>query len=125
MNIALGFGSTEEAFETAEFEAFQHFVHERYKELNLGYFTSEFIAVVEQWVEDRTKGLRAEAKKNDKAEVFPDRYSYYFGTVVSGASDLVLIAKFQHINRRHALSPDGWALMQSKRLFDFSSTEIH
>jgi hypothetical protein len=27
------------------------------------------------------------------------------------------VVKFMHVNRRHALSPDGWALMQSERIF--------
>jgi hypothetical protein len=124
MNVILGFGSTETEFEAAEEAAFIERVTQTYAKQTSGYFTDEFVKAVETWVEDRAKELRAVAKSYEKAETFPDRYSYYYPYIAQSASDIVLIANFQHINRRHALSPDGWALMQNKRLFHVSSVEL-
>lgn len=124
MNLVLGFGSTETAFEAAEETAFIEFVTEQYKARKLSYLTDELVRDVEQWVADRTAHLRAESKKNDTAVDYPDRYSYYSGNVAASASAIVLIANFMHINRRHGMSPDGWALMQNKRLFDVSSLDF-
>lgn len=124
MNMVLGFGSTETAFEASEEAAFIEFVTEQYKARKLSYITDEFVRDVAQWVGGRTARLRAESKKNDSAVDYPTRYSYYSGDVASSASAIVLIANFMHINRRHGMSPDGWALMQNKRLFDISALDF-
>lgn len=117
MNIAIGFGITETEFERAEGEAFVNFVTEAYSKQTCGYFSSEFTKKVRDWVDDRASKYRAAAKANDKSANAPDRYSYYFGDVAESASNLVLVATFMHINRRHALSPDGWALLKNVRTF--------
>lgn len=124
MNIVVGFGTTETEFEAAEEDAFDSFVTKLYRERSPNYFTDELVKEVEAWAKSRTDELRAASKRNDMAADFQNRYSYYFANVISGASDIVLIAKFMHINRRHALSPDGWALMKNKRLFHISSVDI-
>lgn len=124
MNIALGFGSIETEFEASEEKAFCEHVETLFRERGLGYFTHEFVKEIEAWVEERTRTLRAAAKRHDVAADHPDRYGYYYGSIAESASDIVLVAKFQHINRRHGLSPDGWALLQSKRLFHVSSIDI-
>jgi len=58
---------------------------------------------------DSVYELSKEYKKMSRHEA-PERYSYYWVSVLSSASTIVFILKFHHINRDHALSPDGWAL---------------
>lgn len=121
--MIVGFGSTEKAFEEAEREAFESFVRERFNALKLDYFTTEFQKEVEEWVEARAKAYQEQADQYKKADTFPDRYSSYWASVVSSGSHIVAILSFHHINRRHAWSPDGWALLQSKRVFHMDTWE--
>ncbi len=88
MNIAIGFGSTEEQAEQS--------IKNDLAEIGLE-------ATKEKW--------NKQADINDKLpkEEAPERYTrfwYYDNTI-----------KYHHINRRHALSPDGWALLQTEEPF--------
>lgn len=115
MGMIIGFGSTEKEFEDS--------VEKAIREYALGVFKGDeqFVSdatakYVHQWVEHRAKQLRMEADEFKIASEYPDRYSYYFSYVLHDASRIVLVLKFTHINRRHAMSPDGWGAMWTERL---------
>lgn len=129
MSFVLGFGSTEEAFEKTEQEAFKGFVESAYVERGLEYFTDEFVGDVARWINRRSADFQRQAKANDSKVIGsddppPSRYGYYHAHVVADASYIVAILKFSHINRRHALSPDGWAFLQTERLVSISSVDL-
>jgi len=37
--------------------------------------------------------------------------------ILSDAVNLCIVFKFSHTNRKHPLSPDGWALLQTKKAY--------
>lgn len=75
------------------------------------------------WMNSLSHGSRSLGDEYKHAEKYPDRYTYYFASVVSDASHLVFIITFHHINRRHALSPDGWGMMRTERVFYVGTKE--
>ena len=115
MAFAIGFGSTEQSVEENEIEAIREFCVEEYHRLDLNLIDTEFAKHIEQWVDARGKESRAVAERYKDAETYPNRYSSFYPTVLHDASNLVVILRFAHYNRRHALSPDGWALMTRDR----------
>ena len=119
MTIVLGFGSTEKDFERQEFAFVDEFIKEKVKIVSF----SEF-CFSKNFYKDLCKALKARKEHYDKLDKeyhdsteYPNRYSTYYFYVVYDVSDLCVIFKFHHINRRHALSPDGWALLQTKDIF--------
>lgn len=114
MGIVLGFGSTEKGFEEAEISDFRAFCEAEYHRQNCEYVTDELAAACEKWLDARAADYRRDADKFRKAEDYPGRYSYFWPTVLHDASHIVAIFRFSHINRRHALSSDGWAMMQTE-----------
>jgi len=124
MNIAIGFGSTEKSFEDAEEQAFREYAMTEFKAQGLNYFTKDFFQTLNKWLQDRTSSLKEAANVHDKEDSPPPRYSYYRAYLIDDANYMIAVAKFMHINRRHALSPDGWGLMQTERLFKVALSEI-
>ena len=116
MNFVIGFGKTETDFERQEIEAFEEYARSRFVGRGEGYITSQYVEDVNVWMDERAKACRDQASKHDKAADPPSRYSYYYPHIASSASAIVAIFKFSHINRRHAMSPDGWALMLNERV---------
>jgi RNase adaptor protein for sRNA GlmZ degradation len=68
----------------------------------------------------RSEQLKRVAEIYKTATKHPDRYSTLWFSVLHDASNVVVIFRFQHINRRHPMSPDGWASMTSKYVHHFS-----
>lgn len=124
MNIVIGFGSTEQAFEEGERKAFEGYVAQRFNELGCDYITEELARDVEVWLDARAAEFKARGDEYKTAADYPERYTYYWVSLIRSASTLVAKFSFHHINRRHALSPDGWALMVNKRLFDVDATDL-
>lgn len=122
--FALGFGSIEQDFEASEEAAIREFVTDRFNALGLDYITPEFAKEVRAWVQKRADGLHADADRYKTAATFPDRYSHYWPTVIDDASHIVVILSMHHVNRRHAMSPDGWALLQREPVFVIKSYRI-
>ncbi len=117
MNITIGFGSIERQFEEDEEAAIRAHCKDVFgKQLDPHYLTEDSVDNVRDFVAKRSKALRREADENKTAADYPDRYSYYWPVVLSDASRVVVILRCSHINRRHAMSPDGWAMMQTERL---------
>lgn len=124
MALVLGFGSTEEAFEKAEEAAIRAFSERYYTKLGLGYFDDKFVKALRAWLKRRTATLDELYEANRTAANPPARYSTYWTDVAQSASNVVVIMKIHHINRRHAMSPDGWALLKTKRLVLIESPEL-
>ena len=124
MNIALGFGSTETAFEESEIAAFKHHLEEKYPGWGRSHITDAFVEYMERWLAARAKGYQDKSDEFRKAAEFPDRYSYYHSHIAHSASCIVAIFMFTHINRRHALSPDGWATLQTQQTYHAFSYDL-
>lgn len=116
MNFVLGFGDTEKRHEANLEEAIRLHVVEQYALRDDQYFTDAFAKEVEAWVKDMAAKGQAAADEYKEAEKFPDRYSRFWVSVLHDTSHIVCILSIHHINRRHAMSPDGWAMMQTERL---------
>lgn len=112
----LGFGSIEKEFENAEERAFIEFCDEAKSDADR-YVTDELVASVTDFIKKRELELDKKYRAYRSAEHFPDRYSTFHSRIANTASDIVVIVNFMHINRKHSLSPDGWAAMTSKRIF--------
>ena len=98
-------------------------VTKRYSATDLVYFTEQFSKDIKEWVGALSSESQRIGKVYKEVETFPDRYSYFWVSVVSNASHIVFIVKWHHINRRHAFSADGWALMTSERVFYVGTQE--
>jgi hypothetical protein len=122
--MIIGFGSTEERFENNLEREFVNYVTEHYQQAGLDYFTDEFCESIQAWVTAKAKESQEIADPYKDSAVYPDRYTRYWVSTVSNASYIVFIISFHHINRRHAFSPDGWAMMQSERVFYVKSMDI-
>jgi hypothetical protein len=122
--MIIGFGSTEQKVEENLEREFLEYATQSYRACGDAYFTDEFRSEVAVWAEAQSRKSRETADSYKDAEKFPDRYSYYWLRVVGDASSIVFIVKFSHINRRHALSPDGWAMMQSEKLIHLNGLDI-
>ena len=116
MSMAVGFGSTEQEFEDAEIYAFKEHCRAEYLRRGLSYIDDEMAEAVEEWVRERAMRHRERYDGYRNSDEFPPRYSSYYVSVLNDASHIVAIYRFSHINRRHALSPDGWAMMNTERV---------
>ncbi len=127
MNIVLGFGSTETAFEEQERQFIADFLEEnkhKHEDLTDWFiFPDELVERLEIMLKARTDEYKRLDKEYRTAESFPDRYSYYYYTILHDLHDIVVLPKFCHTNRRHALSPDGWAAMWTEPTFHFKSND--
>jgi hypothetical protein len=126
MNFTLGFGSNEEAFEEKERRFVEDYLNEhktKQDDYDWYVFSEECIEGLKKALKERTdeyKRLDAEYKT---ATEYPDRYSYYYFTVLHDCNCVAVLFKFMHTNRKHALSPDGWALLKTEPVFAFKAND--
>lgn len=119
MNIILGFGSTEERFEQEEFDFCEKFITEKsnnFTDNSNFIFTDEIVDELKIALGERKRELDVLREKYRESPEYPDRYSTYYFNIVNDIHDLCVVFKFSHINRRHAMSPDGWALLGTKKV---------
>jgi len=122
MNIILGFGKTERNFEQQEFSFVEEFIKEKVKEF-VGdkykfKFSDDFVKELNEKLKERKEHYDKLRDEYETATEYPDRYTTYHFTVLTDTySSLCVVFRFSHINRKHALSPDGWALMETKRVY--------
>jgi hypothetical protein len=122
MNVILGFGKTEEDFENQEFEFVENFIRERADnfvgdkyDFN---FDDELIKELTDKLKERKEHYDKLRDKYKEATEYPDRYTtYYFSVLTDKFANLCVVFHFSHINRRHALSPDGWAMIGVKKVY--------
>jgi hypothetical protein len=117
MNIILGFGVTEQRFEDNLESKVRSHVFEKYSSRSDSYYTEAFVKEIRDWADALSKDSIATGEKFKNAIDHPDRYTYFWCTTISDPSHIVFILKFHHVNRRHAMSADGWGLMTSERVF--------
>lgn len=116
MGFMIGFGSTEQAFEEGEEAAIRSFAIQKYAEFGCSCVTDDLISAVSEFCDARSAELRETASSYKEAAEYPTRYSSYYHRTIGGASDVVVILRVMHTNRRHAMSPDGWAAMTTTKL---------
>lgn len=123
MAFVLGFGQTEIDYQKDLQEEFRGYVEREFAACPEDYFDSEFTKRISKWAEHQATDSRIQADRYRKAANFPDRYSSYYVNVLGDANHIVFIVRFTHINRRHGLSPDGWASFQTKACFFVDASE--
>jgi len=121
MDIALGFGKTETDFEEQEIKFVEDFLAENFltssKASSDFLFDNVLIKKLDKKLSKRAAYYRVLSEKYKTAIVYPDRYSTYYFDILSDAVNLCIVFKFSHTNRKHPLSPDGWALLQTKKAY--------
>ena len=126
MNIVLGFGSTETDFEEQERQFVEDYLEEnkiKNTECDWHNFSDECIEGLEKALKERDEEYKRLDKEYKTAEKYPNRYSFYYYTILHDANYVSVIFKFCHTNRQHALSPDGWAAMWTERCWHFSANK--
>lgn len=123
--MIIGFGSTEKEYEKKLEEKFISYVKSLYNPSDDNIFTDEFINEIQKWSNLESISSREEADRYKNSSDYPDRYSSYYCYVLGDCNYIVFIIDFSHINRRHAFSPDGWAMLQNKRAFAISVQECY
>jgi len=118
MSFILGFGSTEKDFEKKLESKITEHVLAEFEKTDKLYFRDSFVDKINGWIEALSEESRKEAESCKKAIDYPDRYSSFYSNIIANASYIVFIIGFHHINRRHAMSPDGWALMTNEITFN-------
>jgi hypothetical protein len=120
MNILVGFGKTETDFEQRECDFVEDFLRERTASTDYNMNTDEVVAGLKAALGERAEEFKNKDDAYKTAPNYPERYSYYWYRVVHDIHDLCVIFDFHHINRRHALSKDGWALWPNRRVYHFT-----
>jgi len=117
MNFIIGFGSTEKNLEDAIEREITEWIFDLYSSSDDKYFTDDLAKSVHNHIDKIAIESREESEKHKDATDYPSRYSSFYHTVLHDCNYMAIILRFSHINRRHAMSPDGWAMMQNQRVF--------
>jgi len=111
--MIIGFGKSE--IETASRIIGECIDFAKNKDVELG--------IAAKRIQEKYAEAEKEYKKMSKEDA-PERYSYFYFNHHKIYDGLEYISfKFHHINRRHALSPDGWALFVTKWMLEASDDE--
>jgi len=121
--MIIGFGSSEKEVEENIEKMFLAKVAELYSTTTEGYFTDELIASVKKWADSLAVESGKIADGYKEATEYPSRYSRFWAYVLGDCNHICLIVSFHHINRRHNFSPDGWAMLQSKCIYEIDTWE--
>jgi len=114
--MILGFGKTEVEREQQIANEITAKFCEMYDKSKCTYFTDALVKDFRKWLEKYTEKFHQQAniyKKLSTNEV-PQRYSYFWTWITNDATSAYIRLKFHHINRQHALSPDGWGMWERK-----------
>jgi len=122
--MVIGFGSTEENVEKEVTELIRSEIKKTVDLLTPDYFDTETIKRVTKSVEFLAKRSREISDSYETDPNYPERYSSFYAYIVADCNYVVAILKFHHINRRHAFSPDGWALLSTKKTVSFSHQDF-
>lgn len=121
--MRIGFGQTEIDNETKELKEVFKIIEPLVEKREFGYFDSKLIEIIKNAVKKRQNEIRDITKKYDEQdrEIAPSRYYYYWASCITSASQIIIAFSFHHINRNHAFSPDGWALLQRKIMLEIET----
>jgi hypothetical protein len=117
MSFVIGFGDVEKRYEENLESKIRDYVAEQYSERGDCYFADDFTKEIGKWANGLAMESQEIGEQYKKSETYPDHYSYFWCNTLGDASHIVFIISIHHINRRHGLSPDGWALMKTERVF--------
>lgn len=109
MGFVLGFGSTEDGHEKNEGEVLKEAIKEQFPAPE--FISDEMALFAENFLKERSLKAKEKAEFYKTAPEFPDRYSTFWFSVLHNANYIVAIYNFMHYNRRHPMSPDGWACL--------------
>lgn len=121
--MIIGFGKTETDIENSFEKAFIDEAKRLYMGQENNAFSDDMIAAIKTWADRASKESQEMADSFKDAAEYPDRYTRFWCYVLGDCNHICLIVSFHHINRRHAFSPDGWAMLQSKRIFEIDYWE--
>lgn len=124
MPIVLGFGYIETKYEVNIESEIRQVVQRTFHQTTDGFFSDECVETIRCEARRLAEESRAQYDRKHKAADPPDRYSSFSSSITSDASNIVAILRFFHVNRRHALSPDGVASLQTMRLVHVDSLEL-
>lgn len=122
--MIIGFGTTEKQYEEATFKIFEEIILDCISEDEKYGFSDKLISLVKQKIKFTDEEGRLKSDEYKNAKEYPGRYSYQYSYVLGDCNYIAVIVNFSHINRRHALSPDGWAMMKNQETFVFYHYEI-
>jgi len=116
--VIIGFGKKEEDFEEQELDFVEQFLRDKFNACKYKFnFSDELVIELKSKLTERQEHYDKLSKQYETATDFPERYTTYSFDILTDRADLCVIFKFSHINRRHPMSPDGWALMETKRIY--------
>jgi len=121
--MIIGFGKTETDFENALEEKLFEIVEKEY-DCEHDMFSDGFIERMKKAVNGWAKESQDKADEYKTAENYPSRYTQFWAYTLGDCNYCVFVITFHHINRRHGLSPDGWALMRTEKAFAVSVQDI-
>jgi hypothetical protein len=112
--MIIGFGKVELEREKQIAKEITAKFKEMYEKSKCTYFTDELINEFKEWIKEYSGKYhrQAEEYKKKSASEVPQRYSYFWQRITGDTSNLYIRLNLLHINRQHALSPDGWALIE-------------
>lgn len=121
MNLILGFGKNEEDFEEGERKFVDEFLREKMKGLTEmdKIFSDDIVAELKETLKLRAEEYKRLDKSYKDAIDYPERYSTYSFNILNDVCEMAIIFRFIHTNRRHPMSPDGWACIREKKVFAF------
>jgi hypothetical protein len=120
--LTLGFGKTETDFEQQECDFVEQFI----KNKSVAFtgskydfnFSGELVTELKSKLKERQEHYDKLSEQYETATDYPERYTTYdFNILTDKFRDLCVIFRFSHINRKHPISPDGWALLETKRVY--------
>ena len=122
--MEIGFGKTEIDFEAALEKQITNFVYENYSSFCKEMFTDKFKEMINEYTDKLTKESQEKSDIYKKAKTYPDRYTKFWTYVLADVNYMSIICSFQHVNRKHALSPDGWCILSRKYTFSLHSFDV-
>lgn len=113
----IGFGSTEKEYASLIKGQILDFISANVPSDG---FDDQFIESVECYAKEMAEDSRKQADSYKTDINHPERYSSFYSTVLGNNGTLFVRLEFSHINRKHPMSPDGWAMMQDHETFSVS-----
>ena len=129
MKITLGFGSTEVEQRKNVYNWIFENIKQKFEnrqDKDSSSLEGDVYKNFKKDFDEYQRKISEEYEKADKSETKLERYFHInYGVRMAVDYDTIFVSiNFWHINSRHALSPDGMALMQQKETFTICSEEF-
>ena len=110
----VGFAYYEECFENKEESFIRDFGKDALSERFMT-TSDNLISELNSAISKRSEEYHRLADSYKIASDYPDRYSSYYFRILYDSTNICVCFRFSHINRRHAMAPDGWAMMGTRK----------